>query len=249
MGVAPRRPAPAGKGKGKGGKKADPHAGEIWNPGEENPTVAPFMTGEDMMAYAEARQAYEQQLADLDYSYATAVANTGYEKEQVTKGAVKGKSDANWDAAARGLFRSSIRDADLFDIDATAEMRKRFLDTQLDTLKLNTETQKAALDRMWNDPQTGYLHGLELKKIANAQGVAADMPQWKVEPGWEKPPAPAKVPQANKPKTKAPIRNTPISAKPNTGGTPYRPGSKPPPRPKAKTRVGGRRKPMGALYA
>lgn len=228
------------------GSGAAPSKG-TWNPGVPSPTVDPFMSAEDIMAYSQARQAYESQLNELDFNYANSVANAGYEKDEITKGAIKGKDDTNWDAAGRGLFRSSIRDADLFDIDATAEMRKTFLDTQLNTLKLNTEAQKHSLDEMWNNPETGYLHGLELKKVANAQGVQANMPQWQVAPHMEKPtPPPKPKQQVAKKNPNAPVQNSPVGspAQRSNGGTTY-PGSKPPARPK--TNVGAGRKVMGRL--
>lgn len=236
----------AGSGKKSTAKKGTAQAPGVWNPGIENETVQPFMTAEDIMAYAEAKQAYENELHELDFNYATSVANTGYEKEQLTKGAVKGKDDTNWDAAGRGLFRSSIRDADLFDIDATAEMRKTFLDTQLNTLRLNTEARKFSLDQMWNNPETGYMHGLALKKAGNAMAANQGIPKYKVEPHMEKPAATAAA--KNKAQQARPfVNNGPIGARGSTGngGTTFRPGSKPPARPK--TNVGGQRKVMGRL--
>lgn len=230
-----------------GGQKALPNptsptgAGQVWNPGVPTPTIAPFLTGEDIMAYSEAKKSYENELSELDFNYANTVANTGYEKDQITKGAVQGKADTNWDMAGRGLARSSIRDADLFDIDATAEMRKTFLDTQLNTLKLTTETRKHSLDEAWNNPETGYLHGLELKKISNAQGANAGLPQWQTAPHFEKPPTPAKPPQ--QPKKQAnpngPVQGPTLSPpkKPVNGGTTYQPGPKPP----ARRSVGGQK--------
>jgi hypothetical protein len=171
------------------------------------------------MAFAQARHEYESQLSDLDFQYQKSVADTTYQKGEITRGAVYGRRDASDELAARGLFRSSIRDGDLFDIDATAEIKKRFLDTSLDTLKLDTESKKAQLNSMWNDPVTGFMAGLELKKIANAAGVSADMPAWKVEPGWTTPSRPSVPGGTGARKRPTFQQNKPIGGKPNTGGT------------------------------
>lgn len=249
-GVGPGKPAPKNPGVGPGvpvsGPGAAPPPSEVYNPGVPTPVVQPFLTAEDLMAYAQARQAYESQLSELDANYSTSVTNTGYEKEQLTKSAISGKAEHSDDFAARGLFRSSVRDADLFDIDATAEMRKTFLDTQLNTLKLNTETQKHSLDEMWNNPETGYLHALDLKKVQNAQGVQGSLPMWSVEPHMEKI-SPVNTNVAKKPGAQF-KHNAPISQNPNNGGTTYKPTAKPPSAPKQKSGLGKQQKAMGKLY-
>lgn len=230
----PAKPKPkqgVGKGQPAGGKKGkgkkNPHAGEVYNPGVPSPTVDPFMTAEDIMDYANARNEYERGLHELDFTYANQVAQTGYEKEQISKGAAQSRSAASDDMAARGLFKSSVRDAELFDIDATAEMKKTFLDTQLNTLKLHTETEKARLHDYWNDPESGYLHGLELKKVQNAMDASADAPAYLQEPGWEK------DPNAPQNKHKKPKQNKPPKFQ---HGSPVPNPRQPPPRP---TKTGG----------
>ncbi len=190
--LAPNQPAPApgGGGGGNGGGGGGPQ--EVWNPGVPTPKVDPFLTAEDLMAYAQARQQYEEGLLGLDQNYESQVINTGYEKEGIEKGRVKGRNESTEDAAGRGLFRSSIRDADLFDIDATAAMRSTFLDTQLNALKINTEAQKNTMAANWGR----YQEGVNKKMVENAEGVQANMPAWQVEPHMEKvggaPPEPPK---------------------------------------------------------
>lgn len=222
IGVAGNGAPGSGKGNQKGKGKKDPHAGETYNPGVKNAPVDPFMTGEDIMAYAQARQQYEGELGELDFNYANSIANSGYEKSQLTKGAIADKAASSDDMAARGLFRSSVRDADLFDIDATAEMRKTFLDTQLNTLKLHTESRKKALDNAWGD----YEYGVALKKKANAEQASEGMPEYAVDPGWVKNQPPGPKPNPNAPKQNSELKNPgPYKFKTNsaiptkTGGT------------------------------
>lgn len=224
----------AGKVPGSGsGKKPGAHAGETWNPGVENPTLTPFMTAEDIMDYSNARSEYERQIHELDYGYEKSVADTGYEKGNITKAARQQSADSSDDFAARGLQRSSVRDADMFDIDATAEMKKAFLDTNLNTLKLHTDTEKERLRSAWEDPETGFLHGMDLKKVQNAQAASADAGQYAVEPGW------TKTPGADAAKGKKPAKKGPGF---KAGSTITQPsGYTPPP-----TKTGGTQAPNGS---
>lgn len=252
-GIGPGKPAPSPGNLGSNTPVAGPGGGppptEVWNPGVPTPTVQPFMTAEDMMAYAQARQQYEEGLFNLDYNYANQVTNATFEKEGIEKGRVKSKAESSDDMAARGLFRSSVRDADLFDIDATAEMRKTFLDTQLNTMKLNNDAQKVMMQGNWKL----YEEGKGKKEVENAAGVQASMPAWEIEPHMETIAPPPKPNQnQNKPKTpfqqnqgiKAPgeaKQNTPI---PNFNGGTTAPASKN----KNSTNLGAAKKVMGKLY-
>jgi hypothetical protein len=195
-----------------------------YNPGVPNPTVAPFMTPEDLMAYAAARQQYEEGLGNLDYNYTQSAINTGYEEGEVEKGRIGNKASANDDLAARGLFRSSVRDGDLADIDATAEIRRKFLSDNLTSLHLYTEAQKEHLNTNW----TEYEKGKSAKEVQNAQGVQANMPKFAVEPSWSKaaPAAPKPAAPTNKANNKPtfgvgqPINPSSTTAPPShNGGT------------------------------
>lgn len=215
---------------------------EIYNPGVPTPTVQPFLTADDIRQFSEARKQYEEGLHQLDYNLETSSANEGYEKEQISKSAVSGKVEHSEDFAARGLFRSSVRDADLFDIDATAEMRKTFLDTQLNTLKLHTESEKATAAARWGE----YEGAVNAKKIENAEGVSATLPKWEVEPHMEAGPTKPKTQAPVVPKAPFHVQNdglSPQGVSSKNGGTPYEPGSKPPARP----RIGSPQKVMGKL--
>jgi len=220
--------------------------GTTYNPGVPNPTVQPFLTAEDMMAYAMARQQYEEGLHSLDANYETSLITTGYEKENLEKGRVQGREESSDDMAARGLFRSSVRDADLFDIDATAEMRKVFLDTQLNTQKLNMETQKASMEANWKT----YEEGVNQKKVENAAGVQANMPQWQVEPHWENIKQPSD-PKQQKKQGGGAKQNTTITApkepKQNTS-VPAGPSVSAPQKAKGTKAVNSAKNIMGKLY-
>lgn len=129
-------------------------------------TIQPFMTGDDLMALAQARGDYESNVYNLDYELEKLRNQTAQDQQETETTRVKGKGRADWDNAARGLATSSIRDAEMYDIDATAAIRKRFLETQLDTATLNTQRLKEAARHAFEDI---YMQGLNQKMVENAQ--------------------------------------------------------------------------------
>jgi hypothetical protein len=183
---------------------------EIWNPGEENAHIEPFLTQQDIEEYAEAREQYEEGLKELDRNYETTKHNNEYEEAEIEVGRKQGKESANWDFAGRGLFHSSVRDLDLSDIDATAEIKKKFLSDQLSALAVCNEGQKKSMEAKWNR----YNEAVERKKVENAAEVNSTMPRWKVEPHWETQPITQSKPKSE-PAKKAPFKaNEPIGFNP-----------------------------------
>lgn len=228
QGVRTNQPARAGKGKGgKGGGGPE----EVWDPGVPTPTVNPYLTADDLMAYAEARKQYEEGLSLLDRELSESSTNTNFEQAELKRNAVQGKVSSSDEFAGRGMFKSSVRDADLFDIDATAELKRQFLDTKLNTTKLNVEARKRSLQDWWSNPQTGFLHNLELKKVENAQLASEGLPPWAIEPGMKQVPQPQAKQQKGPQKQPNFKRNAPIP----------RPGYRPPP-----TKSGGTQAPAAA---
>lgn len=210
--IANNRPVPSGhkvSGNKAVSKPGQATPAEIWNPGVENPTPQPFLTQQDVEEYSEAREQYESGLHELDQNFEQTKHGNEYETAEIEKGRVSEVDHENWDAAGRGLFKSSIRDGDLADIDATAEIKKKFLSDSLATLKIYNDGQKAAQEAKWHQ----YERALNRKEVENAEGVSANMPKWAVEPHSEKPAAVPKVPAAAKPKPGFKI-NEPIGFKP-----------------------------------
>lgn len=182
--------------KGNNNSNAATPPAQVWNPGVENPVIQPFLTQQDIEEYAEAREQYTEGLNELDRNYKSAEHNTEFETAEVEKGRVQSRDTENWDAAGRGLFRSSIRDADLADIDATAEIKKKFLSDQLQALAVYNQGQKASMEAKWNR----YMEGLHRKEASNAEEAGANMPKYSVEPHFENAPSqPQPQAQQNKP--------------------------------------------------
>lgn len=197
---------------------------EVWNPGVENPTPAPFLTQQDIEEYAEAREQYESGLHELDNNYASQKHSNEYEEAEIEKGRVAGIESSNWDAASRGLFKSSIRDGDLADIDATAEIKKKFLSDSLASLAVYNEGQKKAQEAKWGR----FEEAERRKEVENAEGVSASMPKYSVEPHAEF--VPVKAAKTPAPAKKGPVRGetimNPTSQKSKNGGI-----TAPPPNP------------------
>jgi hypothetical protein len=145
--------------------------------------VKPFMTAEDLMAYGDAHSKFRDTLNQLDFALESQRVEGEYEKTNIAKGAVQSRAEANDLAAARGLFHSSVRDAELYDINATAALRQNYLDRQLDTAQIQTQTQKVAAQNAWDD----FQRGMNQKEVQNAQEVMANTPQYLVDPTKPKP--------------------------------------------------------------
>lgn len=196
----------------------------IYNPGVENPTPSPFMTQQDIEEYAEAREQYEGGLHELDRNYEAQKHSNEYEGAEIEKGRVAGVESENWDAAGRGLFKSSIRDGDLADIDAAAEIKKKFLSDSLSTLAVYNEGQKKSMEAKWGR----FEESERRKEVENAEGVSASMPKYSVEPHVEF--APVKAGGAAPVPKKAPVRGqtimNPTAQKSKNGGI-----TAPPPNP------------------
>lgn len=105
-------------------------------------------------------------------------ADTTYGKTQNDTNAKQGSSNAQDDAAARGIFQSSLKDATLYDIEAQRSLSNKFLDDKLsaDRLTAGNQTQilansKAAFDKDYGsvDAQGNPIWGTHA--FENAQGV------------------------------------------------------------------------------
>jgi len=225
-GVGNNKPVTKPQPTGSGNNRANEYT-ETVIPGVENKPVAPFLTQQDIEEYAEAREQYEMGLKELDENYESQKHNNEGEEVEIEKGRIGGKARENWDAAGRGLFNSSIRDADLADIDATAEIKKKFLSDQLTSLALYNEGQKTAMGNKWHR----YEEALHRKEVQNAEEVDATMPKWQVEPSVQKTPIKNNVatptPKQNKPfKVNEPIGFNPGHQTSKNGGI-----TAPPPNP------------------
>lgn len=197
------------------------HKGEHYDPGKKSTVIEPYMNAEDLMNYAQRRQEYEDSLHESAYNYETSAINTAYEEGNIAKGARDAQNSSEYNFAGRGLGHSSIRDADLFDIQATASLKKTYLDSQLHSLKLNTEAKKTALESNWGT----YEKGLNQKMVQNAEEANTGLPEYEVQPGWVKNTPTPSVPKPPAKPKKPNIGLSPASGLQTSGGQALNPAT------------------------
>lgn len=166
------------------------HEGETYNPGTPSPTVAPFLTPEQAIQASHEKQSYQEKLASLSYALEELKANTKYEAEGVQKRGVQEHASGEWNLAGRGLEHSSIRDADLYDIDATSATQQAFLHENLEHAEQHTAAEALKAETNWNNEYMPAVHALEVENASNAE---AGLPAYTVEPHWEASGTPVKT--------------------------------------------------------
>lgn len=130
--------------------------------------VAPFQTGDDMLALADREGAIGEALAAIDKQLADLSAQTTYNLNQVDESAAKATSGSKDQSAGRGLSGSTIAQAELFDIEATARTRKSFLQSEL----ARAGTQ-AGLDKERLRGNLDAIRGaIGRKMVENAEGIS-----------------------------------------------------------------------------
>lgn len=168
-------------------------------PGVPTPPVDPFLTPDQIITQAQARGAFETGTQDVDNQLKNMSTDNDYQKGQLDKGAVQASAAENENAISRGLFQSSIRDAELFDIEATKSLRKQHLDDALNLAVSQGETRKKTLKDTW-DAVSGALN---TQAVLNAQDKGKDANPWQTAPTagtWTPPATPAPpTPGAPKP--------------------------------------------------
>lgn len=191
------------------GQTVEVPAGQKYVPGSAgvlNPTIQPFSTAGDMMQASDEQFNLESGLFDLDSALNKMRIDTDYSKSQITKSEGEAKSATVDNMIARGLFRSSVKDGEIYDIQATASMRRNFLDTTLNTAELETINRKG----MMASRADSIKKALDRKMVENAQAANQNAPDYLTPP------------------TQGQFVNMPQPPKP-----PVTPKPKPPPKPKS----------------
>lgn len=147
-------------------------------PGVLNPTITPFMSGDDMIATGQANTDLAAAYANWDQKLADLAAQNIIARREIDKQQAYDRRDSADEAAARGLAHSSIRDAELYDIDATASLRRKDLDDQLSTMTIQAGNQKNAA----SDAFDQFMAGMRQKMVENAQTMASEMGQYQRDP-------------------------------------------------------------------
>ena len=184
------------------------------DPGVKAPVIPPFLKGEDMISVSEAEAKLSGELQNLDYALENLRLDTSKQKADIARQRRIDLNDANEAAAARGLFRSSIRDADLFDVEAAAAVNRNLLDRALDVASLDTQRQKVAAQGAYDS----FMSGIRQKMVENAKEATPDTGPFLVKPTDAQKSVTIIDPHGDKHKTK-PIKPKPPEApKPPKGG-------------------------------
>jgi hypothetical protein len=150
-------------------------------PGVPNPTVDPFFTPEDLLAINDYQTGEENQLADLAFNLEQERLNTDYGLRNAEEELKNNRTSATEEMIGRGLFASSIKDAQLYDLEGTYARQRTMLNDRFEQMRLHAE---AARDRIVGagGSRERFWTAMNQQKVENAQEVSGSMGPWKVEP-------------------------------------------------------------------
>ena len=178
----------------------------------------PFFTPQDLQAINDFNTKYATDLSNLDFELGNLRADTTYQTTQNDKQAKENRAAAADQMAGRGLFQSSIKDAALYDIEASRSLANKFLTDKMTAATLNAGTQKKIL----GDSKKRFDEAINAQGVQNAAEQNASLHQGWADAmaAWEQAhPAPPPVAAAPKP---------PAAPKPGQGtghgGPSYQPG-------------------------
>jgi len=147
-------------------------------PGVKNDVIDPFLTADQIFESGEKTRDYQSSLNNLDYALEQQRVQTVFDKGDIDKDQPYNVEAADLAMAGRGLYHSSVRDARLYDIDATARAQKAELDRNLDALTMDTQRQKLDAQSAF----TAYSARLKQQAVENALEASEGMEEYKVDP-------------------------------------------------------------------
>lgn len=136
------------------------------------PQIQPFFTPENSMASIDRESGVKNALWEIDKQLADLRATTGFEMQTNERAKVKNVTASADSMAARGLSQSSIKDAELFDIEATARMRKDFLQSALSRAETDAGTAKTRINDEWGRWQ----EAMSRQAVGNASDAMQGVP-------------------------------------------------------------------------
>lgn len=106
-----------------------------------NKPVKPYLSPEQQMAADDSLFQIDDGIYNFNKSYGDLEANTKYETAGVNKREQENNAAAVENMIARGLFRSSIKDAELADVAGSAKARRDYLQTGLETARIDRDVR------------------------------------------------------------------------------------------------------------
>ncbi len=167
--VAPNEPAAGGAPARPGGASAATAAPPGARPAAP---INPFLTADDLASIVNFNFGNASTLADVDKGMADLKTNTDFQRTDTNKRAVQGTVDTTDQMIGRGLFRSSIKDAALYDIEATRTLQNKFFDDQLTNASLDADRRKKGIA----DADAAFKSAMNLKAVENAAAASANQP-------------------------------------------------------------------------
>lgn len=142
--------------------------------GTKTPPVAPFMTGQDIINYGDAFKSKGDQIAQADKDLGDVKAWAQTAIYNIGRNYLQGTDNTQNDAAARGIFQSSIKDGALADLAAT----KATMSSDVNTRVNNAQVFHDAAVKRINDWFDNFQEGMNNVKVQNAAAAGADAPPY-----------------------------------------------------------------------
>lgn len=136
------------------------------------PRADPFYNGQNQVDLANLNFDTSTGSADIDTQLKNLGLSTTYQQGQIDTSAKQNTGAANDNAAARGIFGSSIQKGNLADIEASRVVQRNYLDDQLKIATTAGEARKLALSNHARD----VIGGLDQQAIGNADEINRQIP-------------------------------------------------------------------------
>lgn len=165
-----------------------------------NAPAKPFLTGDQIIQQGQSQQAHDTGYQTIADSLAQLALGNQYQKQAVEQSRVKGVAGTQDDAAARGIFNSSIKDGGVTDVDAQAATAQQHLVDNMAAAQASAAAQRTILDNALSASTTGF----NQSAVENASAIDTG---YTTQPAPPAPPAPGAAPAAaatNKPVTTGP---------------------------------------------
>lgn len=129
--------------------------------------VEPFLQPEQSQENSDRFFQAGQSKGDITENLNKLSTDTGYQQTQIDRGLVKDQSATLDDAVARGIGQSSIKDGDIYDLQATAALRRNYLQTTLDNARIEGARRIKDIDDNWQQ----WVANRDKMSVANADAV------------------------------------------------------------------------------
>lgn len=126
------------------------------SPGTPNPPAPPFLTGDQILQQGQAQQVHDTGYQNIADQLAQLALNNQYQQQAIEHGRISGVAGAQDNAAARGVFNSSIKDGQVYDIDAQAATQQQHLIDAMSAAQTSATAQRAILDQALAAATTGF---------------------------------------------------------------------------------------------